>query len=360
MRSLSARLAAFTLLVAVHPAGLAQTAGAPSTPVSIALPEATAATRSLDLSGSFVARRAARLSPRLSGLVIEASVDAGDAVAAGDVVMRLDPKLAELAVAEAEAASTEAGARLTEALRLAAEARRLAADRFVAETQIAAREAEAGIAEAGLAVARATLATAQERLDRHAVIAPFDGVIAERFAEAGEWVQTGTPVLTLVDPDELWLDARAPQAFWVALGGSVTATVEVDALEMLLDAEVHARVPVNDPGARTFLVRLTVPEQPPALLPGMSANVRLKWQEDREVVYVPRDAIIRFPDGTTTVWVVDSTGSATTVREIPVTIERYDGDRAAISSGLSATQPVVVRGNEVLVEGQRVTIREGP
>ena len=76
-------------------------------------------------------------------------------------------------------------------------------------------------------------------------------------------------------------------------------------------------------------------------------------------VFMKAGAIIRFPDGTTTVWVVDSAGGTTTARELPVTIERYDGDRAAISHGLSATQSVVVRGNEVLVEGQRVTVREG-
>lgn len=335
----------------------AMVAGA-QTPVRVTRPEAASAVRTLDLSGSFVARRSARLSPRLSGLVAAAPVDVGDYVALGDVVLRLDERLAELQLAEERAAREEAAARLVEAERLAAEARRLAADRFVAETQIAAREADVGIAQAALAVAEAAVATARERLLRHRVIAPFDGVIAERLSEAGEWVQTGTPVAELVATDSLWLDVRAPQQYYIELNGDVTAAVRVDALEREWSAEIHRRVPVSDPAARTFLIRLVLAEPVPGIVPGMSASVRLQWSAEHQVVYLHRDAIIRFPDGTTTVWTIENEGGSSVARERVVTVSRYQGDQVEISAGIGPDALVVVRGNELLVEGEAVRVRE--
>ncbi|MEM9304838.1 MAG: efflux RND transporter periplasmic adaptor subunit [Pseudomonadota bacterium] len=344
-------LALFALLLADTALGQA--------PVNVATPEARTAVRTLQLTGSFVAQRSAGLSPRISGLVAETPVDAGDRVAAGDVLVQLDGRLAELGVAEALAAATAAAAELAEAQRLATETRRLAADRFVAETQIAARDAAIEVARANLSVVEAALATARERLARHAVVAPFDGVIAQRVAEAGEWVQTGTPVLELVATDALWLDVRAPQQYFNELAAPVAASVRVEALDQRFRAAIHARVPVSDPDARTFLLRLALEEAPvEQIVPGMSATVDLEWSLGEQVLYVHRDAIQRFPDGSTTVWTVAAEGTAMVARERAVTVRRYEGDHAEISEGIEHDARVVVRGNEVLAEGEAVRVIE--
>lgn len=338
---------------------VAPVAGQEPAPVVVAKAELAESRSRLELTGSFVARRSARLSPRVSGLVAQTPADTGDPVEAGDVVLRLDATLAQLALAQAEAVRNEALARFSEAERLRDEARRLAQDRFVAATETAAREAGVQVAAAGLATAEAALATAREAVARHDVIAPFSGVISQRLTEAGEWVQTGTPVLGLVDPDALWLDVRAPQEYFSKLSGRVAAQVHVDALEnQSLPAQIHARVPVSDPGARTFLLRMVVTDPSPGLVPGMSARVAMSWTDGARVVRLPRDAIVRFPDGTTTVWVVQSAEGQSTAHETPVTVSRFDDDRVEISAGLSPGQSVVIRGNEVLSEGQRVRMIE--
>lgn len=326
-------------------------------PVSIALPEVQPAVEQVELTGSFTARRSARLSPRLSGLVEQVEVDAGDAVETGQVLFRLDDRLARLEQAQADAAVAEAQAALDEALRLRDEGRRLRGDRFLPETEVRARESAAQIAQAALDVARATRDTAAERVARHAIVAPFSGVIAERLTEAGEWVQTGTAVATLVAVDELWLDVQAPQGLWPELARRVEVEILVDALGgTAFPAEVAARVPVSSSTARTFLLRLVLREPVAQITPGMSARARLRISTDDDALLVPRDALIRYPDGTTTVFVVDRSTNPPVARQRQITLGRVAGDKAVIASGLEADAPVVVRGNETLSDGQPVRI----
>jgi len=123
-------------------------------------------------------------------------------------------------------------------------------------------------------------------------------------------------------------------------------------------AQVAARVPVSNPDARTFLLRLVLPDADADITPGMSARALLRLTGDADALLVPRDALIRYPDGTITVFVIDDSDSPPRVRQREVTIGRVDGDRAVVESGLEADQAVVVRGNEVLNDGDAVRIVE--
>ena len=347
-RILAVLCALFSLAAAAVPA---------ATPVEVVVPTVGDSARIMALTGSFTARRAAALSPRLSGLVARVAVDAGDRVAAGQPLVELDDELARLEVRRAQAVLEEQRVALDEAERLRDEARRLGRDRVLPETEVDAREAAAVRARAALSRAEAELATAQARLARHAVIAPFPGTIARKRAEAGEWVETGTPVVELVDEQSLWLDVQAPQQYWPDLGADARARVTVDALpDQAFDARVHARVPVSDPAARTFLVRLAIGDLPAAVTPGMSARVRFEVPATVDVLQLPRDALIRYPDGTVTVWVIDESGDAPRAREIAVRLGRTLGNQVEILGGLDRIRPVVSRGNEVLSENEPVRI----
>jgi len=349
---LAATAAPWVFAVAALPA-LAQEPA----PVAVAMPEVRPAVERIELTGSFTARRSAQLSPRLSGLIETITIDAGDSVESGDVVVRLDDSLARLQLAQAEAAVAQARASFDEAVRLRDEALRLSEDRFLPDTEIQARKSAVQVAKAALDVAGAERDTAAERLDRHAIVAPFDGVIAEKLTEAGEWVETGTAVAELVAVDDLWLDVQAPQRLWPRLRQETDVSVVVDALGgRAFAAEVAARVPVSDPDARTFLLRLVLPDADPDITPGMSARARLRLTTDADALLVPRDALIRYPDGTITVFIVDDASAPPRVRQREVTIGRVDGDMAVIESGLEAGQPVVVRGNEVLDDGDAVRV----
>lgn len=328
-------------------------------PVEVAMPEQAAGTQRVELTGSFMARRSAQVSPRVSGLVAEVAVDAGDVVAADDVLVRLDDDLARLALAQAEAALEEARAARDEAARLRDEGQRLVRDRFLPETEVRARESAVHVAEAALSVAAAERDTVAERVERHAITAPFNGVIARKLTEAGEWVETGTAVVELVDVNALWLDVQVPQQLWPELRTGAEVTVTADALPgQTLPARIHARVPVSDPAARTFLLRLALDAEDADITPGMSARAQLALDSGETLLMIPRDAVIRYPDGTTTVWVVDRDTTPARARQDEIDVAHIEGDRVAVAGGLEAGQPVVVRGNEVLSEDQPVRVTE--
>lgn len=328
-------------------------------PVGVVRPETGQASQTLSLSGSLTARQSAQLSPQVAGLVAEMVVDAGDRVAAGAPLVRLDSATARLEEARAEAMVNEAQAAFAEAQRLRDEGRRLVESRFLPDTEVQAREAALLQSEAALARARSELAIARQRLEQHVIQAPFDGVVSQRLAEAGEWVDTGTAVLELVAVDDLWLEVRVPQQYWGRIDGDTELVAFADpAPERPLDARLHARVPVNDPAARTFLLRLLVHDESGRITPGMSARVQIRLPGAAAVTLVPRDAIIRYPDGTTTVWLVESSEGRQVARQQEVELLRLVGDRAELAGEIDSGRWVVTRGNEALSEGAPVRIVE--
>ncbi|MEN1729110.1 MAG: efflux RND transporter periplasmic adaptor subunit, partial [Pseudomonadota bacterium] len=298
----------------------------------------------------------ARLSTQTAGRVEALPVDVGAAVVADQLLLALDTELASLNVARAEAALAESQAELAEANRLAEEGRRLVRDRFLPDTEVRAREAAVVLAEAAVTRVQAELATERERKNRHELRAPFDGVIVRRLTERGEWVDPGSTVLELVSLDDLWLDVRVPQRYWAELNrGAVQVRAIADVLPgRPLAVEIEAIVPVSDQTARTFLLRLRVQDVPMEITPGMSAQVELDLQADAPSTLIPRDALLRYPDGTTSIWVVAA--GSNVAEELAVTVQRLLSEQVELVEDLAADLRVVVRGNESLTEGETVQI----
>jgi RND family efflux transporter MFP subunit len=177
--------------------------------------------------------------------------------------------------------------------------------------------------------------------------------------EQGEWIQPGQAVVELVALDDLRIDFQAPQSVYAKIGDSSRLRVKLDALPgRQFDARIERVIPVNDPISRTFLMRAALAETGVRLAPGLSASGVLRLDSGARGVAVPRDALIRYPDGRVTVWIAEADGEQVRVRELRVQTGSGFGGRVAITSGLEAGALVVVRGNESLYEGQTVILRE--
>jgi multidrug efflux pump subunit AcrA (membrane-fusion protein) len=90
------------------------------------------------------------------------------------------------------------------------------------------------------------------------------------------------------------------------------------------------------------------------MLPGMSVKATLKLSTGRRGIAVPRDAIIRLPDGRVVVWVIESGEDGPTAREQPVSTGLAFDSMVEIREGLDEGVIVVTKGNEALQNGQRV------
>jgi len=325
-------------------------------PVMVAMVESVRTTDELRLTGTVTSERVASLSPSVNGLVKRVRVDAGDRVAAGKALIDLDSEMAKLALDRTRAAVEEARAQLSEQQRLLDEAREMFERGLIPKTRMHSADSGRRVAAARVDRLVAEQKEQQEIVRRHTVVAPFSGVVSNRFTDPGEWVETGTAVLELVDTRRLRIDVQVPQERYrqIAVGSPVSVELDANA-GRLLKGKVVARVPVNNPGARTFLVRVKVAGGAKEMAPGMSAQLVFALREGRLTVRVPRDAILRKPDGSTSVWIVNQEDKPA-VSERKVEIGRSLRGWIDVKSGVDAGMRVVVRGNETLREGQKVRI----
>lgn len=326
-----------------------------ATPVSVSKPIVAESAETLTLSGSLTAERRALLSPRVDGLVKEVLVDAGYRVKQGDVLLRQDPAIARQQLEQTRAATSEAQASVDEAERLVKEAKRLRGDNYISATELANRESNFALSQAALAAARAMQNTAAEELSRHELPAPFSGVISAKMTEAGEWVNRGDQVLELVALEPVRLDVNVPQERFSEITTDSRVEILPDALpSRKLSGKITALVPVSNAQARSFLVRIIVDSEDVNLLPGTSASAVIYMSGDKDKGYrVPRDAVLRHPDGGRSVFIVDGDNKAQR-RSVSVSSESSDG--IIITQGLTAEDRVVVRGNEVLQDNDDVEI----
>ncbi len=327
--------------------------------VSVETPELAEFGERFSLTGTISAERSARLSPRVDGLVAEVLVDAGDEVAAGELLLRQDDAVARQALARLQAQAAEAQAQVDESKRLLAEARQLVDKSFVPASQVATRQADLNLAEAALASARAAQREQAELVARHRLPAPFAGVVAAKMAETGEWVQRGTPVLELIDLDSLRIDVQVPQERHAELQAGASYSLLPDAAGTTrVPAQLQALLPVIDPSARTFLLRLRPQNgDHQALLAGGSTRVEIALPAREPALAVSRDALLRRPDGSHSLFVIERGDAGGWIaRERSVRVLRDAGTQVAIAEGLSADDQVVVRGNEALRDGQTIEL----
>ena len=333
-----------------------------SIPVSIVRTVRAPIVEEIALTGNLRARRVSRLSAEVDGIVEQMYVDDGDRVNKGDTILTLDSELATISVARAAAGVTEAQARHKESQRRYDELTELAKKRHVPQTNVEAARAEIDITRATLAQASAARREQQALLDRHTVYAPFDGVVQEKLVEVGQWIETNTTLVEVVETQHLRLEVPVPQFYFSRVQPGTPAAVRFDALpEQIFDAAVTMAIPVSNSAARTFPIRIDLNNAHGLLAPGMSARVTLQISDDTQAraLIVPQDAVVQTADGTKTVWTIEIEDGITKARPTAIETGRAYHDNIEVLSGdIEAGTPVVVRGNEILRPGQIVTVAE--
>ena len=337
--------------------------GGPSA-VGVETVEMRAFAETVPIFAEVVTARDGQVATRVAGTVNSVDVIEGAFVAQGDPVVRLDTELLEILLqrAEAEVAVAEAGLSVAEA-RL--NTSRTAFERISAlqgttafsggrfdEAEGAFLQAQGQIAEAEarLSIARAARAEADYDLQRATVVAPFDGTVLDVLVNPGEYIQIGVPVVRLLDTSTLEVEASVPAQYAALMqpGLRVSARAETgDTFEVSL----RALLPVETAATRTRPVRFTAPElaasRTTAL--GQSITVMIPVGERRDLLTVPKDALVQAPRGWQVFAVEDGVAQPRTVQ-----IGLAVNDRFEVTSGLSEGDVVVVRGNERLRPGQEV------
>lgn len=316
--------------------------------------------------GRLVAQQRSDVAALVKGPVAEISVQIGDVVKQGDALVSIQNSRirqtrnlqaaliqqarANLSAAkDAQALSEQEYERLKRLKSSAAFSAAKLEDKLL---EVAETNSKVAVAEAAVAAAQANYALADIDLERTIIKAPFNGVVTEKYTEAGSYVNTGDPVVSLINYEDLEIEADVPSDRLSGLISGRVVQIELAGYARL-DAVVRAVIPDENVLTRTRAVRFTLGVEAnilKQLAAGQPAIVHVPIGDVRDVTSVHKDGVMA-KDGGYSVYVVEEKKASLRI----VTIGDAVGERFEVLSGLSAGDMVVVRGNERLRPDQDVT-----
>ena len=305
------------------------------------------------ISGTMTPQETATLRSELSGPIVQTYVEQGQAVKRGQLLARVDDTAIRQAFTAAQSSARSANLTLENAQRDAEREKRLEAAGAVAPHDVEATERALAAAAAGMADAQSQLTAAQRQLDKTSFRAPFDGLVSERPVNAGDVVQPGTAIVTVVNPASMRLEGSVPAEqlgalkvgtpvlFTVNGYGSQTFTGRVDRIN-----------PTADPTTRQVRVYVTIPNERSTLVGGLFADGRVAT-ESRQGILLPVQA-------------VDERGIAPFVlrvrqgrvesAKVQLGIRDNATDRVEVSAGVSEGDTLLANAAQGLAPGTKVRI----
>jgi multidrug efflux pump subunit AcrA (membrane-fusion protein) len=334
------------------------------------------------LAGTTQAIQDAVIYARTSGYLAKRHVDIGDQVRPGQL-------LAEIQAPEIEQQLSQSRANLRQAEKnldlqkatldlasvtmdryKAADAEKAVAIELVDQSVGAFRTAYAAVAAAEATVEsnRANVRQLEQLTSFQRVLAPFSGTVIQRNVDVGALITAGSPTdNTAVAPtnvtgaanglfevaqvDRLRVFVNVPQAFAPNVRAGIPVEVTVRGhLEAPVAASVTRTSSALDPGTRTLLTQVDIPNPSGRLVPGMFVYVTLKIAPTGTRWRVPATAVIFDTQGTR----VATIGPGNTVRFQSVTLGRDFGTSIDIQAGLRGNETIVTQPTVALQEGQVV------
>jgi RND family efflux transporter MFP subunit len=335
---------------------------------------ASGATISVTWPGTTEAFEQANIYARASGYISKREVDIGSRVKAGELLVEITAPELEHQIAQAEATLAQLNASLLQA-KANRDLAQVTWDRdstlvqqgWVTKQQgdtdrlnLEGRDAAVAVAAANITAQEAQLRVLNQQKLYQSVTAPFDGVITQRNIDIGSLVQadttSGTFLFTLMHSDVIRIQLYVPQDQAFGLSPGVEATVRVPEIPGRdFPGTVTRLANALQPGTRTLLTEIDVPNSDHALTPGVYCYVELKIPRKTPSLVVPSEAIIFNREGLS-VAVVE--GGVARIHQI--TVVRDFGTTVEVSAGVKDGDEVILNPPVDLIDGRKVNVRPGP
>lgn len=366
--------------------------------VAVAQVEGQEVQRTVQIVGTLIAQEEVMLGTEVPSTVVKILVDMGDRVQVGQVVIKLDEREARLEVERLSASlqaareslgrsqqvleSSRANVERSQAVladarinlkrfaglfgegAISASQRDSAQTQFdvavaslrVSEAQYESDRASVKNAEASVVQATAALDIARKRLQDTDVTSPITGVVRKRLVNVGETFKEKTPLMSLVATNALKLQGDVPERFAPQISVGRAVRVEVEAYPDQTHPGTITRVsPAVDVESRSFQVEASVPNPKGLLKPGFFAKVSILVGAERNVPFVPEEAVASFAGIVKVYAIVDGKAEERRVK----TGVRRDG-RVEILDGVKVGETVATSSLGQLATGTAVTVQAGP
>jgi HlyD family secretion protein len=333
----------------------------------------------LNASGYVTARRAATVSSKVTGKVMEVLFEEGLKVQEGQVLARIDDTNVKASLRLAEA-QLESAVKMLEETRVRVkeaevELRRIAnlvenkiatqADFDHAEAAALALKAKLEQQKAEVTVAERQVASWQQQVEDTIIRAPFSGIVTSKNAQPGEMISpisagggfTRTGICTIVDMTSLEIEVDVNEGYINRVGAAQPVEATLDAYpELKIPCKVIAIIPTADRQKATVKVRVAFDKLEPRVLPEMSVKVAFRDTAGsapaaRRNITLPKSAVQQ-KEGQDVVLVV-SNGRA---ERRAVTVSSAFKDEVAVSAGVNAGERVIIDAPQGLGDGASVRV----
>jgi RND family efflux transporter MFP subunit len=337
--------------------------------VRVAAVRASDSKITVSLPATTTAFEAANIFARTNGYIEKRYVDIGDRVKAGDVLAEITaPELDhQIAQAQATLAQNQSTLQQTEASRDLADVTNGRDSKLVKQgwltlqqgdndrLTLKAQQAAVGVAQSNIAAQEAQIRVLGQEKAYQRVVAPFDGVITQRSIDNGSLVTAGSTFMyTLMHPDVIRTQVFVPQDEAFGLGPGVDALIRVPEIpNRTFPGKVTRIANALQPGSRTLLTEIDVPNPDWALSPGIYCTVELLIPRKTPSMIIPADAVVFDQDGLHVAVVENGTAHLQ-----KITIARDFGTEVEVHDGVKPGDQVILNPMIDLAEGSKVAARK--
>jgi RND family efflux transporter MFP subunit len=326
-------------------------------PADLVRVEARPLARWLPLSGAIQPVRQATVKAKVPGEVLHLGVREGERVSAGQPIARIDTADLEARLAERQGALESARAQLALAEKTRLMNNRLLAEKFISQNAYDGSQSTHDVAVGNVKSAEAQVRLAQNALRDANVLAPLGGVVAKRHVQAGEKVAVESPLVTIVDLNDLELAALVPASDVPELATGMSVEINVDGFgERRFSGTIGRINPSTEPGTRAFFVYVALPNRDAALRAGLFATGRIALASSAPAPTLPQTAI-RTEAGQSYVWTI---AEGKLAKRVVVTGRRdEEAGRVEVKTPLPAGISVLGARFDNLKEGAPALVRAG-
>ncbi|WP_112151767.1 efflux RND transporter periplasmic adaptor subunit [Rahnella aceris] len=306
---------------------------------------------SLIQTGEIRAHEEVTLGFRLDGRILTRQAEVGDRVIAGQVLATQESETSRNQFSSAQADLNSARAAEQVAALSLRRMQLLMPSGAIARSQLDSAQADWQAARAKRQSSEDALKNAQENVSWTKLTAPADGVITQVSASAGQVVSAGQSVITLASGSlrDAVFDVADPQSVPQQADSLFTISL-LSAPSGVAQGHFRDVSPQADPQTRTWRLRITLDNPPPAMALGASVQLTLNASGPR-LIALPASALTRSGDKPA-VFVVDE--KTLTLHLRPVDIGRYSTSEIFLSAGVQPGERVVIAGVSKLREGEKV------
>ena len=283
------------------------------------------------------------IAPQVSGSITEFTVKAGDVVKAGQLLARIDTRIANQQAATNQAQVAAAQAQLYAARKEFERKSRLYAKQYISQAAMERAESDFKTAEAQTRAQLAQSGMSNVETGLHSIKAPYSGVITEVLTEVGGMAMPSQPILVMYDPSGLRATVNVPQSQLKNLDNSARVKVLVssasDAEHELVSTQLTV-LPTADAVSNMSAVRLSLPMHLTSVRPGMFARALLPviGVKAQGKITVPTKAVIKRSE-LVAVYVLSQQGKPQ-LRQ--VRLGRKQGESVQVLAGLKAGDVVAL------------------